>query len=111
MSLDFDTLRKRNVKRCNTAYGPHTLLSWNPLEWAGAMCGEAGEAANIAKKMRRQLGDDPATEELTIALGEELADVVIYADLIAARIGIDLGEAVRRKFNIVSERVASEIRL
>lgn len=29
------------------------LNRWTYLEWAGAMCGEAGEAANYAKKMRR----------------------------------------------------------
>lgn len=45
------------------------------------------------------------------AFADELADVIIYADLIAARLGIDLGDAVRRKFNEVSELREAEERL
>ena len=42
---------------------------------------------------------------------DELADVVCYLDLLAFRLGIDLGEAVRDKFNRVSERVGSDVKL
>jgi NTP pyrophosphatase (non-canonical NTP hydrolase) len=44
-------------------------------------------------------------------IAQELADTVLYADLLAARLGINLGEAIRDKFNIVSERMGSDIKL
>lgn len=113
--LAFNDLRRLNVDRV-PKFG-HTLEGWNALEWAGALCGEAGEAANVAKKLRRlddgcavnTAGHDRAS--LVAALGKELADIVIYADLLAAREGIDLGRAVIEKFNEVSERVGYETRL
>lgn len=43
-------------------------------------------------------------EDLRNQLGWELADTVAYADLLAQYYGIDLGRAVREKFNHVSER-------
>ncbi len=41
----------------------------------------------------------------------KLADAVTYLDLLAARMGIDLEQAVQEKFNIVSAKIGSEIRL
>lgn len=108
--LDFETLRQTNVKRCNTAF--HPLDSWSPEQWSNAMAGEVGEACNITKKMGR--GDYPdqyAKADAIRELGKEIADVVIYADLLAARMGINLGEAVREKFNEVSDRRKSPIKL
>lgn len=111
--ISFQQLREVNVERC-PKFG-HGLNEWSVLEWAGAMCGEAGEAANVAKKIRR-LADgcavnNPGTPELARKLGEELADVVIYADLLAASQGIDLGGAVANKFDEVSRRVGYTTRL
>lgn len=104
MSLSFERLRSVNVERSFVAFNMR-LDDWSPLEWAGAMAGEAGEASNLCKKMRR--GEKVPTE----ALAEELADVIIYADLLAARQGINLGKAVRDKFNKVSRQRGCEIRL
>lgn len=111
--LTFDALRAANVGRV-PAFG-HTLQSWTALEWAGAMCGESGEAANCAKKLRR-LDDDctvnnPGKAALVEKLAEELADTIIYADLLAAREGIDLGAAVVKKWNEVSARVGHHLHL
>lgn len=53
----------------------------------------------------------PEAIALTPMIADELADLVIYADLLAERLEIDLGAAVVRKFNKVSERVGSNIRL
>lgn len=36
-------------------------------------------------------------------LADELADVVLYADLLAQKAGIELAGAIRAKFNRVSE--------
>jgi NTP pyrophosphatase (non-canonical NTP hydrolase) len=81
------------------------------------MAGEAGEACNAVKKLRRHAdgmntAEDPATEaECVAAIAVELADTVIYADLLAARLGIDLGDAVREKFNTVSVLRGADERL
>ena len=105
-SLTFAGLREANVTRCEDVF--HPLMFWSLPEWACAMAGEAGEACNVVKKMNR--GDYDGKTLLGQAdLAAELADVVIYLDLLAARAGIDLGEAVREKFNIVSERRGSKI--
>lgn len=109
--LTFAELRAVSVRRSEEAFG-HKLTAWSVAEWANAMAGEVGEACNIAKKMIR--GDYPDMYALADAereLGKELADVVMYADLLAARLGVDLGKVVREKFNEVSRRRRSPIRL
>ncbi|HLF23574.1 MAG TPA: hypothetical protein VI565_06580 [Burkholderiales bacterium] len=125
--LSFAELREINVRRCVTAF-KHSLEEWTPLEWSAAMCGEAGEAANEAKKLRRRDYRYPdqnraaqpertdeeaerAKQEMIHKYALELADVVTYADLCAARLNIDLAAAVREKFNIVSNRRGSDIKL
>lgn len=108
MSLSFSDLRNTNVGRCIQGF-KHPLKLWSPLEWAGAMCGEAGEAANVAKKLVRfrdgmgHLNKGFTEHELNFKLMEELADVVIYADLAAAERGFSLGGAIVDKFNADSE--------
>jgi len=103
--LSFKDLRKISEQRCNEAFFP--LESKDGPWWGNAMAGECGEACNVVKKIDR----DGLTEERVAALAKELADVVTYADLLAARFGIDLGLAVAEKFNEVSERVGSDLRL
>ena len=75
------------------------------MNGGGAMAGESGETCNLLKKLRR--GEKISVEDIA----SELADVITYADLIAARLDIDLGEAVRKKFNIVSKRRKCKYRL
>jgi hypothetical protein len=103
-------LRVAGVARCEQWHG---LKSWSVMEWACAMVGEAGEAANVAKKIRRiEQGTAKRKEELTgdarakqvALLAEECADTLIYLDLLAASEGIDLEAAVIKKFNSVSEQ-------
>jgi NTP pyrophosphatase (non-canonical NTP hydrolase) len=103
--LSFKELRKISEQRCNEAFFP--LYSKDGPWWGNAMAGECGEACNVVKKTDR----DGLTDERVLALAKELADVVTYADLLAARYGIDLGQAVALKFNEVSERVGSDLRL
>jgi NTP pyrophosphatase (non-canonical NTP hydrolase) len=74
------------------------------------MCGEAGETANVVKKIRRvETGiapgpTDPTLADLHTMLSDELADTFIYMDLLATFYGIDLAAAIVRKFNAVSDR-------
>lgn len=86
------------------------MNDWSPVDWTNALAGEAGEACNESKKLKRQdtrRDSSVSVEERTRRLAEELADVVIYADLAAARLGVDLGEAIRTKFNKTSAEQAS----
>lgn len=114
--LTFDQLREANVSRLphfkNALGGPaHSEpdgSDWSDAEWLMAVTGELGEFANLRKKvLRGDLTMDAAMPELA----NELADVVCYLDILAFRMGVDLSEAVRSKFNAVSVRVGSEIKL
>ena len=76
-------------------------------DWACALAGEVGEACNVIKKLRR--GDFKLEDhEYRTILADELADIQIYLDLLAHHAGINLEEATRRKFNIVSEKRGSK---
>ena len=117
MSLNFATLREANVRRCEAVF--HTLHTWTLTDWATAAAGELGEACNVIKKMRRHESShndparniDPSSHEGKRALGCEIADTVIYLDLLAARAGINLADAIIEKFNLVSMRAGSPILL
>lgn len=103
VALDFNQLRAANSKRNFEAFMECRL--WTSTDWCLALCGEAGELANFIKKMKRD------AKEHREDIAKELADVVLYADLLAAHLGINLGEAVRAKFNEVSKKKNSNITL
>lgn len=111
--LSFSALRSSNVPRCEKAF--HPLDDWTPTDWACALAGEVGEACNLVKKLRRLDGADKALDNpkrraaLVRKIGKELADTIIYADLLAARLRINLGSMVRGKFNEVSRKRGVEI--
>jgi NTP pyrophosphatase (non-canonical NTP hydrolase) len=100
--LDFNALRAANVARCEESF--HPLDAWTPEQWALAVAGEVGSVAHVIKKAATYANSGLATA----ALKAELADVAIYLDLLAARCRIDLGEAVREKFNAVSDAKGSK---
>lgn len=101
-------LRKANERRA---------IEWNggnpaPLDFAMMeLAGEVGEACNAAKKLARLRMGWPGGEDTTALLAEELADALICVDLAAMRAGIDLSDAVVRKFNRTSEKHGFETRL
>jgi NTP pyrophosphatase (non-canonical NTP hydrolase) len=112
--LTFAQFREANVTRCEASF--HAVNEWTPTDWATALAGEVGEVCHVTKKLRRlQMAPHWASRDgdaaLEAQLADELADTVIYADLLAARMGIDLGAAIVKKFNQVSERVGSTVRL
>jgi NTP pyrophosphatase (non-canonical NTP hydrolase) len=114
--LTFDALRRANVKRLPQFKNKHGLPAhskpdgsdWDRSAWLEAVVGEVGEYANKSKKFKR--GDITEAEFLREA-ASELADVVGYLDLLAFQLGLDLGEITRAKFNEVSVRVESDVRL
>jgi NTP pyrophosphatase (non-canonical NTP hydrolase) len=112
--LTFNTLRDANVARLpefknSKGLPAHTTpdgSDWSEAQWLEAVLGELGEYANLHKKLVR--GDIPREEALPL-LAKELADVVTYLDILAFRLGINLGQATMDKFNEVSERVGSRV--
>lgn len=118
MTLTFDELRKANLLRCDGYF--HPIEDWSPTDWATAMTGECGEACNFVKKLRRLQNPNTIWKKTPENLDEkyliaetakELADMIIYADLLAERLGINLGESVRFKFNETSDKANSTIKL
>lgn len=107
-TLTFDDLRQANLSRCKKWHGEKGVDDWSLSDWGVAMGGEAGEALNVVKKMNRSrdglTGNTETVPELEQALANELADTLIYLDLLAAKAGINLAQAVIDKFNFVSER-------
>lgn len=101
--LTFEELAVANERRCQQ-FG-HGVMEWTPCDWMTAVAGEVGEAANLIKKRRR--GESIPT----VDIAREIADAVIYLDLLARRLDIDLGAAVREKFNAVTERRGLTVRL
>ena len=100
----------------------HDEEDWSALEWAGAMCGEAGEAANAAKKLKRvhaeikniNEGDRSLTtvEAASRKVAAEAADTIIYALLLMARVGVtDPENVIREVFNKKSEEYGFPERL
>ena len=107
-SLTFAEVAAINAARCVRWHGP-TTDAWTGADWSNAMCGEAGEAANVVKKLRRhetrtRPQGDPDEATLRDALGHEIADVILYAFLLADHYGINVAANVVEKFNIDSER-------
>jgi hypothetical protein len=109
--LTFREMQRVNELRCVAPDGfDHPLDGWTELEWAGAMCGEAGEAANFAKKLSRaklhvrgnKRGD--TVDALKLKIGKECADTIIYA-LPMSRIGLDADDIMRLTFNTKSDDI------
>jgi NTP pyrophosphatase (non-canonical NTP hydrolase) len=63
------------------------------MHYALGLIGEAGEVANVVKKLNR----DGYTADRYADLGAELADVLIYLLLLADEVDIDIVEAYRAK--------------
>lgn len=102
--LTLHDFRKKNVDRCINDFG-HTKEDWSLTDWATALAGEVGEACNLIKKRRR--GDSIKDKDIM----DELADIFTYLDLLAWKVGYDLDSAVIKKFNEVSDRIGSEVKI
>jgi len=109
-ALTFVELSIANINRCEHLEGfNHSLSKWSLSDWMTATCGELGEAANVLKKLNRSRdgarGNKIGDEELKRQFARELADTVIYLDLMAQAAGIDLGNMVSEVFNAKSKEI------
>lgn len=68
-----------------------------------------GEACNVAKKIKRldtglrRRKSESKRKALVAKLADEIADTIIYLDLLAMREGIDVSSAIVSKFNRTSK--------
>ncbi len=97
----FDALRQANLARAK---------EWNPTGvdtgpgFAGLeLAGEVGELCNLLKKAERARLGLVGGSVSPAAIAEELADVVICADLVGLALGLDVWPIVVAKFNATSE--------
>jgi NTP pyrophosphatase (non-canonical NTP hydrolase) len=100
--VDVKALRDANLAR-QAAWCPEQQpdLSFRGNELAG----EVGEVCNAIKKLERERLGWRGSRDTIEHLAEELADVVIVADLIGLAAGIDLWSAIISKFNATSKKV------
>jgi NTP pyrophosphatase (non-canonical NTP hydrolase) len=115
-NLTFWELRNASLDRLphfknafgHPAHAKRDGSDWTINDWTTALMGEVGEFANLAKKLRR---GDYVLDEVRGEMSRELADVACYLVLLAHRCEIDLEDAIRTKFNEVSARVGSDVKL
>lgn len=101
--MDFKGLKKVNTKRDKECYAH--CEDWGVTDWGCAIAGETGELCNLLKKVKRGDEVDP------IAIQEEIADIVIYCDLLASYLRFDLEKAIIHKFNKTSDKLGSKVKL
>lgn len=103
--MEFDAFQEINEIRARRW---HRGGDWSLLEWCGAMGGEAGEAANIAKKIKRindslpniQAGTKVTDEPLLrLKLAREVADTQIYGFIIQSRLGVSAASMIAQVFD------------
>lgn len=92
------------------------------LEWPGneqadiafraaEVAGEFGEVCEAIKKFLRAERGIAGSTAKARDVADEMADALIALDLLASAMGIDLGEAVRAKFNFTSDKYGMQTRL
>ncbi len=105
--MDISKLQEVNATRA-IRWHHDGKTDWTLLEWAGAMCGESGEAANVAKKIRRldmqlpnkEMGLDKSNlRELQLKCAHEIADSIIYGLIMLSKLDIDASHILGYVFN------------
>lgn len=105
--INIDQFQEMNAQR-GKRWHNGDLNQWNLLEWAAAMAGEAGEACNAAKKVRRlELGlmnreggiEQRDVEALKAKLANEAGDTLIYSLLILSVLGERASDVIARVFD------------
>ena len=104
----FNTLREANWHRQREWFGDKEVsLLFRIVELAG----EAGELANEAKKLHRENLGVAGSKANLQHLYDELADLVISADLLGMHLGVDMASIIEKKFNQTSTKYRLKTRL
>jgi NTP pyrophosphatase (non-canonical NTP hydrolase) len=104
----FNTLRDANRARHAEWFKDKPV---SLLFRATELAGEVGELCNAIKKLERERLGVKGTKATLQDVADELADVVISADLLGMQFGINIGEAIERKFNATSTKYKLKTRL
>lgn len=103
--LNFSDLERACLSRNKEWWQGDALDTDRKLFFGVEMGEESGEVCGVIKKLHRQEHGMPTGAHKTVKdLSDELADVVITAQNIAAQFGINLGGAIRTKFNETSTK-------
>jgi NTP pyrophosphatase (non-canonical NTP hydrolase) len=114
-NLTFNKFSELNRKRCeapspqgfNESLAPGS--AYGPEHWALATGEEAGEVLGAVLGMT---GRKARKKDLTKQdVFKEIGDTAACLDLLAQSLGSTLGECVQNKFNEVSDRIGSNIKL
>ncbi len=114
--IGFNEFSKANFTRCEAPTGfNHPIGSWSFSDWFLAFVGEAGEAANVAKKLNRYRdgirGNSETQDALQAKLRQELGDAFVYLDLMAQSAGINIFDAAIEVFDRKSAEIGYPVRL
>lgn len=99
-------LREANIER-DKVWDPRGQINFSFR--GNELAGEVGEACNVIKKLERERLGLKGSRTSVMELADELADVVICADLTAMDAGIDLRTAIIHKFNETSRKNGLEV--
>lgn len=115
-AMTFGQFAAANRARCEDPKGfNHPLAGWSASDWFTAFVGEAGEAANIIKKLNRVRdgvpGNKETVDQLRDKLRRELGDAFVYLDLLAQAHGFNIGDAAREVFNSKSAEIGYPVQL
>lgn len=115
--MDLRDISRINAQRANRWHAgfPDSVDGWTLADWSNAMCGEAGETANVVKKIRRsetglrqaEQGDRSNADMRALLLPKleiEIGDTAVYLDLLAQKAGLSLNRCIITTFNRVSVR-------
>ena len=99
MSLTLKEYQERNIAHSAKAFPE--CKDWVITDWTNAIAGEAGEACNIAKKVRR---GDFTISEAKKAILKELADTMCYCSILMSVMRADIEEVVNDKYDEIVVR-------
>jgi len=109
MALTFEELRAANRLRIREVFGARPKCS--PCHWMTALQAELGDVAYLIRKQERCDPDESGPGLAPVTIQHALAATMIRLDQLAERLDVDLGDAVRARFNALSEERGSVVRL
>lgn len=97
--MNFETLRSANkTRQAEWPGSEQATLEFRTIEVAG----EFGEVAEAVKKYLRSVYGIKGSTATVEDIADEMSDAIIALDLLANELNINLGEAVKTKFNKTS---------